>query len=228
MKKAAFFLLGLGLAIPIAAHADSQVINSGTQDDIAAFGRATALVSVANPFVFGSADNTLTGATFCLEAENGPSDGVYLELQGDAGGVPDDTPLDTSDTVSAATITTSFNDVSFTFTGAYTLVNGTTYWLVAKRSGSLDDTARYRVCGNTSGHPSVTAAFYDGPGGSWHASYSAAFNGEVQFGAPPVPPTPELSTSTVSTVDQAESNLGVAFGLFLASMYFMVWLLRKH
>jgi len=43
----------------------------------------------------------------------------------------------------------------------------------------------------------------------------------------PTPPTPEPVSTTTSSVDQTQQNLFNAYWSFLATMFFMVWLIRS-
>jgi len=62
--------------------------------------------------------------------------------------------------------------------------------------------------------------------GDWLQDSGSPPSPDFEDVTPPPPPV-ELGGAT-SSVDQSQQNLSTAFALFLAAMFGMIWLLRKH
>lgn len=100
----------------------------------------------AQSFVAGSTASSFS-MTVSLKKVSSPTDNIYIEIQGDNAGEPDGTPVTygTSDDVDGSTLTTSYTDISFTWSSDPTLVAGTKYWFVIKRDGAVSDVNYYQA-----------------------------------------------------------------------------------
>ncbi|MFA5125356.1 MAG: choice-of-anchor R domain-containing protein, partial [Patescibacteria group bacterium] len=72
-----------------------------------------------------------------------PTDNLVITIEGDSGGAPDGTPIETF-TKAGADLTTSLAEYAFTLPANRTFTAATTYWVRFKRSGSLNDTNYFR------------------------------------------------------------------------------------
>ncbi len=93
---------------------------------------------------------------------NSPTDNVVVEIQSDSSGSPDGTALFTSDTIDGASLTTVGAPLDVTFPGPVHVDAGVTYWIVFKRSGSLDSTNYYALGG------SISSVYSDGLAKKFH------------------------------------------------------------
>lgn len=84
-----------------------------------------------------------------------PSDNIVCEIQTDSSSNPSGTVITngTSNNVTGASLSTSSaNQTTFTFASAFTLVAGTTYWVVFRRTGSLDGSNYYFIASSSLGN----------------------------------------------------------------------------
>jgi hypothetical protein len=90
---------------------------------------------------------TLESWTFFIEKIASPTDDVTIEIQGDDGGSADGTAITngTSDAIAGGTFGTAGIPHKFTWSTPPTLVSGTTYHVVFKRSTGTDGTNYYKV-----------------------------------------------------------------------------------
>lgn len=107
------------------------------------FGRVTTQQRAAESFT--ALGNTVTVAV-ALRIFGSPSDNAVVEIQTDSAGSPSGTVLGSA-SISAATLTTT--STAYTFDIAATLAANSTYWLVFRRSGSLNDTDYFGVGSGT-------------------------------------------------------------------------------
>lgn len=100
-----------------------------------------------------------------------PTGNLTVEIQTDSAGEPSGTAVTngTSNTVSASTLTTSFADITFTFSSNPSLASGTTYWLVLTTSDTQSNT-NYVVWGADTSTPSYADGSMSGEdAGTWSA-----------------------------------------------------------
>lgn len=122
----------------------TETINDTTPAS-SGFGYATTSFHKLAQSVQGSGN--YIGKVQCNMFKNGsPTDNVTVSIQADSGGEPDGTPL-ASATVSYTAIS---GWVDFEFSSPIFLSSGTTYWVVAERTGSLNTSNYYRWYNSTS------------------------------------------------------------------------------
>lgn len=81
--------------------------------------------------------------TVRLKKSGTPVDNVTIEIQADSGGSPSGVSLGTSDAVTGGSVSASYADKAFSWSSPVSLVAGTTYWFVIKRSGAIDGSNYY-------------------------------------------------------------------------------------
>lgn len=116
-------------------------------------------------------DGTLTGITLKLSKTSVPTDNFEVALQADSSGSPSGTDLTTA-SLAGGTITGTQTDYVLDVTD-YALSGGSTYWIVARRSGALDGSNYYRLGLDDTGQ-------YRGPfktynTGAWTANVFTAY-----------------------------------------------------
>lgn len=102
-----------------------------------------------------STASTVSEIDLYLKKVGSPTGNLTVEIQTDSAGEPSGTAVTngTSNTVSASTLTTSFADITFTFSSNPSLASGTTYWLVLTTSDTQSNT-NYVVWGADTSTPS--------------------------------------------------------------------------
>lgn len=137
--------MAVGNAVIKESPLNNQV---GTLD--ANFGCSTPANGVyqALPFRPGS----VGGAPFSLgiylaKSTVGVADNIYVEIQGDAAGVPDGSVIanGTSNPVVGNSLALTYGVCTFAWAAVPTLVPGTRYWAVLKRDGAASDVDYYKV-----------------------------------------------------------------------------------
>lgn len=90
-----------------------------------------------------------------LKKVGSPTGNLTVEIQTDSAGEPSGTAVTngTSNTVSASTLTTSFADITFSFSSNPSLASGTTYWIVLTTADTQSNT-NYVVWGADTSTPS--------------------------------------------------------------------------
>ena len=113
----------------------------------------------------------LTGAKFYIKEINSPAGTLTANLRTSNTG----SDLDTSDTITNATTTASYQLITFTFTGGYLMVPGTTYYIVLTVSSS--DATNYYATGADNSSPSDDGNSWrlEGMGGWVSQTFDSAF-----------------------------------------------------
>jgi hypothetical protein len=115
-----------------------------------------------------SRDGAICNLLLKLKKVNGsPTDNIICSIYSDSGGYPG-TELDVADNmVSSSILTTTFASFNFAFTGGYSLVSTTTYWIVLSRSSAGGTDQQISVnCSTDSSYASGFVAYY---GTGWNA-----------------------------------------------------------
>lgn len=132
---------------PMRARAKQVLTSYELRNSSDTFGGST-LEKVAQGFQL-SADADVYSVQAFVGKSNSPTDDLILEIQSDSAGVPSGTVL-ASVTKSGADITVSKLH-EFVFASPVSLSSGTAYWVVLRRSGSLDSINRWTVGWQSSG-----------------------------------------------------------------------------
>jgi len=178
------------------------------------------------------ADCSLTNVYVYISKSGTPTDDVTIRIVADASG-PTGSTLATSNTVAGSLINSSARWEVFTFASPPTLVESTVYWIVVERSGAVDSNY-YRTFGVA--FPTNSPALYRYNGSVWtQATSTAAY--PLMYQAIGIADFSE-SAGTISVdlsemVEALETSRGftaliAAFFLFLATMFVMIWIIRKH
>lgn len=208
----------LAFSVPTAAFADCAQTNFNS-------GYST---GAENLTVYGATQFTATCSGTISSVDlgvkiNGVPPNVKLELWGDNGSSAPSTLIQAGDD----TVVTGFGGTcgihAFTFSTAPSVVSGTKYWLVAHQDSSSGYPNNMVWCydgSNTSGlfRLSTDGSSWGSPDPQMYFDFNiiAGGGGGIPIGG------------ATSTLEQAESNLSTAFGLFFVSMFGMIWLLRKR
>ncbi len=99
-----------------------------------------------------------------------PSDNIQVSIQTNSAGSPSGTPIanGTANTIAGSALSSSVGKYStFSFASAFSLVAGTTYWVVFERTGSLDSSNYFQVGGAVSSssaydYASFVSQYYQG------------------------------------------------------------------
>lgn len=239
MKKLFFQLFVTSCAFfPVFSLAQASTIaqNTATLDNTETFGYTDNVgppVKVAQPFTASVTANA-TSLDFWAEVGSGsPTDDVVISLYSDSGGSPN-TLLETSSQATVRGGTPQLYTV--TFTGSTQLTSGTTYWLVASRTGSLSSSDYYYMDDSSSAPP------YGGVK-KWEASsWSAYVTNNWKFtltgsagGSSHKNPFDEIfgvasstASSTISIVDNPTQDVMNGFILFFMSFGGVVWFFKKR
>ena len=113
----------------------------------------------------------VTEVDLWLKKVGSPTGNLTVEIQTDSAGEPSGTAVtnDTSNTVSASTLTTSFGDIAFSFASNPSLASGTTYWIVLTTADSQSNT-NYVVWGADTSTPSYAdGEMYGEDASTWGA-----------------------------------------------------------
>lgn len=98
---------------------------------------------IAQKFTLASA-GAISEVIVSLKKENSPTDNVSVEIVADNNNEASGASQGTSSTVAGSSITTSFTNITFSFSSPLILSAGT-YWAVVKRSGANHTSVRYVV-----------------------------------------------------------------------------------
>ena len=119
------------------------VVNMGDVDTAAQVAQSFTMTDA------GAETITLEKVSMMIGKAAAPSDNVYIEIQGDDSNKPDKTPIANgmSAVIAAAALAAaaSLNVQTFTFSTPPTIVSGTKYWIVFKRSAALDAVNYYTI-----------------------------------------------------------------------------------
>jgi len=191
--------------------------NLGASDSVGALTGVQQYAIVFSP----SADADTVSVTLPIAGQGSPSDDVMVAIYSNAGGSPD-TSLGSAVLTSSVTATCD-PYWSADITGL-TLLSGGTYWVVVYRSGSQSATDYYWDCVSSTG--SDTSKYKTT--GAW-SNYGQSFEGEVLLseigGGGGGSAT---STTATSTIEQVQENTNWGFALFLASMWFIMWIFKRR
>jgi hypothetical protein len=137
------------MAVGEAVVKEAPVNNQGGKLD-GEFGCATAANGVyqALPFRPGSVGNSPFSLTIYLaKSTSGVTDNIYCEIQEDDGGIPSGTVVTngTSNSIVGNSLALTYSQITFAWASIPTLVPGTRYWAVFKRSGAASDTDYYKI-----------------------------------------------------------------------------------
>jgi hypothetical protein len=144
--------------------ADSSLLNAGACSDISVSGGALSCASISQTtggdeeYLGASVSNakvaqtitpdfnmSVSAVTVKLKKYGSPTDNVTMAIYATSGGEPTGSALYTSSTaISGATLTTSFTEQTFSFSGA-NLSGGTTYAIVLVRDGAYNTSHFYIV-----------------------------------------------------------------------------------
>jgi hypothetical protein len=178
-----FFTLFSGLvAQPV--FADETITFSATTADYLGFGR-NVVRQLARCFV-PSINVSAANPTLDIFKLGSPTDNMVVSIQGSSGGLPDGTDLG-SVSKAASTLGTSAAAPIAWGSFAVTLTAGTTYCLVATRSGSLDDTHYYGLSYQSG---TGTNNVKRNVNGTWSAFNDADFQGSLLLTAASVSAPP--------------------------------------
>lgn len=108
---------------------------AATPDGVLSIGSSAAIAERAGQS-FVSVGTTITSVTCRLAKVGSPTDDVVIEIQSDSAGFPSGTVVGTVATISAASLSTTATDIPSSC--SISVAVGTTYWVVARRSGALD------------------------------------------------------------------------------------------
>jgi len=164
-----------------------------------------------------ASDCVVSDVAIYAEYEGSEVDDATVEIWTDSSGVPAslvEAGSDISPTVAKSWATS-------TFSGATTLLTGTTYGIRLSRTGATSNTNYYVNGFGTTAPPYADAKRWNGT--SWVTRTGANYEFVVSGGAP----VPDTSSAT-SSIEQSQQNLAFAYLFFLLSMVIMIWLIRKH
>lgn len=154
MKYALLLLL---FFVPTLAHASYATTTTTTLGGDTTFGGTSSNTAAGTPFWTGAA-GTMGSITADIVVRNSPVDHVVANIYADSNGsngTPTGSSLGTSnnfDPGGTSTDCTNPNDVSITWASPPSLTANTRYWIVFTRTGSLNSTNNYLLCGK---QPSV-------------------------------------------------------------------------
>lgn len=108
---------------------------------------------------------------------------ITIRIETNSGGLPSGTLADANATVSfdPSTLTTSLANYTYTFPGAFTLTNGTTYHIVMSHNGTVAAANDFRLAWETGGWTFTQLQRTANYGGSWNGS--AWSNTDLNFWA---------------------------------------------
>ncbi len=155
---------------------DSAIEQTQNDGTLANIGNASSSTQVAQSFTPSSSVSIAQAGVYCAKIGS-PTDNIVAEIRSDSSGVPSSTVLATSDSVASADISGNAY-VHFTFSSPASLSASTKYWLVLKRSGSVD-ASNYVVVGMHSGNKYASHGVSTYNGSSWSAEHA---NNDVRFG----------------------------------------------
>lgn len=139
-----------------------------------------------------------------------PSDNLYIEIQTDSSGAPSGTVVTngTSSTLAGGSVTGgAYANYKFTFATPPSLTSGTTYWIVARRSGAVDGANYFRLAGsNSSVYSGGNLSTYDSTSGTWSATAAADLSFHAVY-------TIDYNTTKVMKADADNIHLSKSIGL---------------
>ena len=148
----------------------TEVITSGQSADGSTdqdFGNATTANTDKLAQSFESSEAiTIEKIKVKLANVNSPTDNVRVSIQGDNSGVPDGTEIE-GVTIASGSMTTSIVEYTLTLEGLVSITASTKYWIVIERSGSGDNTNKYKT--SKGGTYASGAGFKIDINGSWTA-----------------------------------------------------------
>lgn len=171
-----------------------QVTSYNSSPTTLNLGQATTNARLGQSFVITDDDASsllMQYVNFICTKASSPTDDMYVEIQSDSGSdAPSGSVITngTSNTVAGGTLTASTSqNVKFTFATPPTIVSGTKYWFVLRRSGAVDATNYFRPLGSaTSVYSGGHQSTYDSTPGTWtdnapadilfHAVYTATYS----------------------------------------------------
>ena len=171
-----------------------QVTSYNSSPTTLNLGQATTNARLAQSFVITDDDASsmlMQYVNFICTKASAPTDNIYVEIQSDSGAdAPSGTVITngTSGTIGGASITASTSqNLKFVFASPPTIVSGTKYWFVLRRSGAVDATNYFRPLGSaTSVYSGGHQSTYDSTPGTWtdnapadllfHAVYTATYS----------------------------------------------------
>jgi hypothetical protein len=171
MKKFIALVVGfVGLLLPFSASAATNVASYYSQTDFEGVGDNSARTCIGEQFQPSISVN-VTAVGLKMELLGAPADNVTVALYSTSAGTPGSS-LESGTSISNA----SFNSSSYTFAtstfAGTTLVNtGTTYWVVACRSGAINASNYYRWGVSNTSPP--YGGYYKYSGTSWTLDQTA-------------------------------------------------------
>lgn len=149
----------------------------GNADSFETFGKTTGTTRVAQGFKVQE-DGWYEWISVGLSKVGSPTDNLVLTIMGNSSGVADGTGLTdgTSDNFDGSTLNEKFRYAPFRIDPPIYLSQGTTYHFSITRSGSLSDTAYYRIAKDTSN------SYGDGQAQTYAGSYVAVSSSDYCFG----------------------------------------------
>jgi len=223
MKKVLFLLAFL---LPGVASAESFTFGTPPSDTgfSDAYGRTASIQQMGVQFT-----TTVTANTFDFNfdsATNGsPTDDTVVYIENDLGGFPDGTILGSSAVAASSLSGTCAATVYPTITTASDLPPGT-YWAVRGRSGALDNSNNYLNCINHSSM-TTTASRNTGTWGTYGLDMVGTLDTSETGGGGGGSSAVWNFSTTTTLVDNPTEQMFDAVVLFLMSMAFVIWLLRK-
>lgn len=169
----AISLLGNNFRDMLLIPANSQTFFSRATGTLIAFGDTDTSTRRAQSFIITDAEATtivLDELTILLQKVASPGDNLTIEIQGDSAGAPDGTAITNGTSVAktGASISADEQPVKFTWSTPPTLVSGTTYWAVFRRSGANDAVNYYELRDTDSNnYANGTGATFTASGPSW-------------------------------------------------------------
>lgn len=168
------------ILIPNLAFAGATISFESSSDTSDPFG-VTAVGDTNQAVSFVATTNAIAAIpTLCVFKSGSPADSAKISLQANSAGVPSGSDLG-SVTILGSSLGTSCTTASSLGTITATLTSGTTYWLVAGRTGAVDGSNFYRWNTKVTGSTSRT---YTYNGTSWTICTAGAnCNGEYLYGS---------------------------------------------
>jgi len=215
------------VVIPAAAFADCTMTNDNT-DYTSAAENMTSLHSATQ--VTATCDGYAAGITVGVKNAGGLPPNYTMEIWSDDGSDNPLALLGSADTTLGLGVGGTCGPETVSITSSIPIVNGSLYWVdfhADTPSGYPNDLVWCNDGVTSTGHYKTSS-----DGSSWAGSDPAMYTLVSVTTADPSAGggggTSTTSTSTVSSLEQSQTNLAYAFFIFLASMFFMVWLMRKH
>jgi len=215
---------------PLSAFADtvSQAVQSGNVvNSCFLSGSDTGYCAQRETF---PSDFQINDVTVKISNDGGLNTNVIAYLQGEAAGAPDGTDLDSSGSLNTAGWTSGISGCSataetFSYSSPTTHPAGS-YWIVWK-SDSYGSTAATRWCGDPGNTYTDHDAFTTTDTSTWNVNSHAAYY-IVDYTPQSGGGGSATSTEATSTPDQTQQNYFNLYWSFLATMFFVVWLISPR